>query len=162
MNKQEFLENARDIFTKAMDSAIETLAAEAYQAGYEQGVQDGKENVEVKSTLAFDKVKGTTFSLPWGGRAKLVDGRYTFDMAQKYFDLPSVEDLKNVLGCCSMFDKKITLYGGYEWSLSDNNFWTNEEKDSGSVRYAYLLGLGDVCTSTCSKSTMCNVIIIEP
>lgn len=161
MNKQDFLENARDIFTKAMDSAIETLAAEAYQAGYEQGVQDGKENVEVKSTLAFDKVKGTIFTLPWGVRAKLVDGRYTFDMAQKLFDLPSVEDLMNILGCCKYGNGKITLYGGNERTLSDYDFWTNEDNGLGSIRYARLQGRGDVCTSTCSKSSMCNVIIID-
>lgn len=161
MNKQEFLENARDIFTKAMDSAIETLAAEAYQAGYEQGVQDGKENVEVKSTLAFDKVGGTIFTLPWGVRAKLVDGSYTFDMAQKCFDLPSIEDLKNVLGCCKYGNDEITLYGGNERTLSDNDFWTNEDNGSGSAIYASLTGVGDVCTNAYSPSTMCNVIIID-
>lgn len=161
MNKQEILENARDIFTKAMDSAIETLAAEAYQAGYEQGVQDGKENVEVKSTLAFDKVKGTTFSLPWGGRAKLVDGNYTFDVAQKCFDLPSAEDLKKVLGCCTFYHPTITLYNGDKSILSNNNFWTNEEYSSGSVRYAGLVGVGNVRIDSCAKCNMFNVIIID-
>lgn len=162
MNKQDFLENARDMFTKAMDSAIEILAAEAYQAGYEQGVQDGKENVEVKSTLAFNKVKGTTFSLPWGGRAKLVDGSYTFDMAQKYFGLPSAEDLKNILGCCSMCGNKITLYGDYEVTLKNTYFWTNEENDCGKAKIFYFNRYNNMDTGTCSKSTMCNVIIIEP
>lgn len=162
MNKQDFLENARDIFTKAMDSAIETLAAEAYQAGYEQGVQDGKENVEVKSTLAFDNVKGTTFSLPWGGYAKLVDGRYTFDMAQKYFDLPSEEDLKHVLACCKYGNGKITLYRGSERALDSKCFWTNEEKDSNNVKVLDFDAWGNICTNTYGKSNMFNVIIIEP
>lgn len=136
--------DARNVAISLLENEIEKLS-QAYQKGYEKGVEDTKAAMAEKMSKndEVDDVEWMDLSLPsgtlWSKPLKYKDGKYvelTFDQAKKYV-LPTADEVDELLNHTCQYGLvdygvvQIRSKDGFSIDIENSPFtsyWTSEEK----------------------------------